>query len=63
MTHPRLFSVCLSVLICSYLSQTGKYVAAVRVALVRCLAALLEVSSHKALLLIFYLSLSFFYKP
>lgn len=40
----------LSVPIRSYLSRTGKCVAAVRVALVRCLLALLEVSSLKALL-------------
>lgn len=42
----RLFCVCP---VCSYLSQTGKCVAPVRVALVRCLVALLEVSPHQAL--------------
>lgn len=52
----RLFSVCLSV---SHLSQTGKCVAAVRVALVRCLVALLEVGAHRALLSI-QISDSFF---
>lgn len=46
--HVCLNSYCAIVLLFSFLSQTGKCIAAVRVALVQCLVALLEVSSQRS---------------